>query len=284
MSTSTPEWLPTRTWVFAIGIWDDEGRRDAVLVQALERRGVPPAQVTFLKNEAATRQAVLAKFEQVLDGLPPDATLLFYFAGHGQRDEETGLGHLQLHRGLWALPDLFATLEQRFGGAQAMLFADSCYSGGLAHEALLRTARVPCAVLSSSQSSTESTREWAFTNCLVAALRGELPGPRGARFVSLLDVAQHVQKEMAYGFGQLPTFVCTNGFNPAIAFAAAAAATDASDTSYVLARAADGDSYAGRIVERRGTQVRIRWAGYGQEDDEWVGMQDTQALRPPEHP
>ena len=256
-------WQPTRTWVFAIGVlkygdgqaWPEEDRRDEALLAALWKRGVPLEQIHYVTNAAATHDSVAPAFEQFISELPRDATLWFYFTGHGHRDEKTGLTSFRLFDGLWKLPDLFASLEKDFRGAKAMLFADCCYSGSLAHEALLRTARVPCSVLASTQSSSISTNEWTFTEGLIDAVEGALAPRPGAAAVSLLDVAEHVQRKVADQDEQLPAFVCTNGFSSGLAISPHKQRSK-SEQEASLREAAP------RAAREHapGTRVRVRWS------------------------
>jgi hypothetical protein len=86
---------PSKTRALIVGIlsWRDprfrsfpsEGRRDAMLVDLLRRKGVPSANVTFLRDQQATKQSIERAFEASLRAVQPDETLLVYYAGHGAR-------------------------------------------------------------------------------------------------------------------------------------------------------------------------------------------------------
>src|SRR5262245_8970804 len=88
---SATQWEPRKTWVFAVGVlaypsgqaWPEEGRRDADMIRELEARGVPANQITFIKDKNATLAAIRESFNAVMAKAPADATLWFYFAGHG---------------------------------------------------------------------------------------------------------------------------------------------------------------------------------------------------------
>src|SRR5438270_10221562 len=70
-------WDPHHTWVFMVGLvtWQDhdsfddfpaENRKDAVLLDTFKKRGVPPAQIVYLQDKAATTAAVETKFVDFL--------------------------------------------------------------------------------------------------------------------------------------------------------------------------------------------------------------------------
>src|SRR5688500_20141540 len=95
-SLNAEDWAPAKTRVFAIGVlsfqdkklgtWPDEGRLDAVMVEQLKKRGVPEANITFLKNTEATFDNCTAKLDAALAAAAADEPLMFYYAGHGSRD------------------------------------------------------------------------------------------------------------------------------------------------------------------------------------------------------
>src|SRR6478752_4633630 len=97
------DWNPERTWVFAVGIleWEHpeiypsfpaamKNRRDAQLVKYFRDAGVPANQITYLQDSDATKQRIQHDFNQLLDKTDRGDLLIFYFAGHGSRDSDTG--------------------------------------------------------------------------------------------------------------------------------------------------------------------------------------------------
>lgn len=52
---------------------------------------IPPAQVTLLTETAATRQEILAAFDQAIAQVNqnPEATVVVYYSGHGGRIKST---------------------------------------------------------------------------------------------------------------------------------------------------------------------------------------------------
>jgi len=263
-------WQPGKTWVFAVGVlaypngqaWPEEGRRDAEMIGELHRRGVPADQITFIKDADATVAAVRTSFEAVMARAPADATLWFYFAGHGLK-RDSGVTDFALYDGRWPIPEVFSVIERRFSGSTALLFADCCYSGSLGAEAMLRAGRVGYGAITSSLACTISTGAWTFTECLIDGLRGAIPvSADGQGMVTFAELARYAEREMAYNDGQLSTFVATNGFDPRLVLASGVARTHPLVGEYVEAKWSDGTWYPGRIEKEDNGRFWIRWTGY----------------------
>ena len=162
---ASARWEPGKTWVFAVCVltypsgkaWPERRPTRRRNDPACEACGVPPGQITFIKDRNATIAAVRGSFEAVMAEVPADATLWFYFAGHGTKSE-TGVSEFELYDGPWPVPDVFSTIERRFPGTTALLFADCCYSGSLGMEAMLRAGRVNYGTLTSSLASEDFDR------------------------------------------------------------------------------------------------------------------------------
>ena len=273
-----PRWEPEKTWVFAVGIlaypsgqaWPEEGRRDAEMIDELLARGVPAGQITFIKDRNATLAAVRESFDAVVAKASADATLWFYFAGHGVRDK-SGVTEFSLYDMRWPIPELFSTIERRFPGKTALLFADCCYSGALGMEAMLRAGRVSYGAITSSLACTVSTGAWTFTECLLAGLRGAIPlNADGGGMVTFAELARFAEREMAFNDGQLSTFVTANGFDPDLVLAAGKKRPHPLVGEYVEAKWRDGRWYRGRIEKVDGSTFLIRWAGYSERENEVI--------------
>ena len=282
-------WEPKKTWVFAVSVlaypggqgWSEEGRRDTELMAELQARGVPASQIAFIKDQQATVTAVRELFDDVLGKATADTTLWFYFAGHGTR-RESGVCEFMLYDGGWPVADIFSSIERRFAGTTALLFADCCYSGSLGTEAMLRAGRVSYGVLTSSLACTVSTAAWTFTECLIAGLRGEIPlSAHGSGSLTLAELARIAEREMAVNDGQLSTFVSTNGFDPGWPLPGKRRAHPLIG-EYVEARWRDGNWYPGRIENVDGGTFWVRWVGK-QSGDEWIKDSDIRPFVPPQH-
>ena len=285
------QWEPGKTWVFAVGVltypsgqaWPEEGRRDADMISQLQARGVPASQITFIKDKRATIAAVRKSFDAVMAKAPADASLWFYFAGHGIKSD-TGVSEFQLYDKRWPVPDVFSTIERRFLGRSALLFADCCYSGSLGMEAMLRAGRVSYGAITSSLASTVSTGAWTFTECLIAGLRGTIPlDADGNGLITFAELARFAEREMAFNDGQLSTFVATNGFDPGLVLASGIRREHPRIGEYVEGKWKDGEWYRGRIEKVDGNRFWIRWAGYEESANEWVEDDNIRPFTPEQH-
>jgi hypothetical protein len=281
-------WEPRKTWVFAVGVlaypggqaWPEEGRRDADLIGQLQARGVPPEQITFIKDEHATLAAVRQSFDAVMAKAAADSTLWLYFAGHGTR-RESGVTEFMLYDAGWPVADVFSTIERWFRGKTALLFADCCYSGALVTDAMLRAGRVSYGAIASSLASTVSTGAWTFTECLIAGLRGAIPlSAAGNGLLTFAELARHAEREMAFNDGQLSTCVAVNGFDPGLVLATGVRRVHPLIGDYVEARWKDGRWYPGRIEQVDGNTFWIRWVGYKESATEQIADRDIRPFVP----
>ena len=285
-------WNPARTWVFAVGViaypdgehWPQEGRRDAALMEVLAQRGVPRAQMAFLTDANATRAIVMAKLVALLQRAAPGDTLLFYYTGHGDKDAQ-GVGHFALYDEAMSMPSLFTTIERHFRGSHALLFADCCYSGSLALDAIHRSGRVAYGVLTSSSASLLSTGEWTFTNCVLKAFDGGLAVDEDRDgLVSFRELGRYAEREMAFGDGQLSTFATTPAFDADLILAKGVKRTHPRIGDHVNACASDGEHYRARILGWRPGEFEVRFLDFEPEDDEWLAESAVSAWVPDEFP
>ena len=126
-----------------------------IMREALEGLG---ARVATLTDAAVTRDAVLARWREVVSGAASGDTFIFHFAGHGARDPRSGdrdpadttgdfllfqgyeptraPGEILLDRELHAL-----LLEQHRRGVQPIVLLDCCHAGSLTRSADQRASR-----------------------------------------------------------------------------------------------------------------------------------------------
>lgn len=288
---STHQWDPATTWVFAVGIlaypdgehWPQAGRRDAEMIEELQKRGVPASQIVFLKDKEGTRKSVADKFRAHLGKAKPGDTLWFYYAGHGSKSKE-GIGQFVLYDENWPIPDVLSEIERSFGGTRALLFADCCYSGNLGQEAVLRAGRVSYGALTSSLSSTLSTGAWTFTECILSALRNQtMVDSDGDGQISLLELARHAEREMSVREGQLSTFLTANGFDARLALGSGSPKAHPKLGEFAECKAADGKWYPARLEKFEGGKFFVRFLGYDEKYNEWVAEANTRPLSVVQH-
>ncbi len=285
MATMQAHWDPGKTRVFAVGIlqykdkvhWPLEGRRDAVLIEVLKERGVPEANIVFLKDLEATQKVLQKALKEHLQASSEGELLLVYFAGHGTRNGRGG-GAFNVIDGDWLISDLIASIEQYFRGDAALLTADCCFSGTLAVEALHRAGRVAFATLSSALAISSSTSTWTFTDSLIHGLEGRRAiDEEGAGEVRLDALARYTEKRMASITGQLSCFAVTNGFPASLSLGKTRPTKEERIGTLVEGLDDEGGWYRALILGTKGDKVRVHWIGFEDSLDQWI---ETSRIRP----
>lgn len=286
-------WQPEKTWVFAAGIlnfankklgtWPDEGRVDAVMIEALKKRGVPEGQIVFVKNSEATHEALTTKLDELLKKTAEGDTLLFYYAGHGARDWQDVNRPASLvcydAKGLWAITDVLDRIEKGFKGANVLLTADCCHSGAFADAAASRT-KFRTGVLTSSHASSRSTGNWTFTQCLVDMFNGSplLDSDNNGQ-ITFGETAAYAEQEMAFAEQQLSCSACAGKFNRDTVMATASGKR----TGRVGERCeglSEGKWYKARILEEKDGKLFVTWLGWDRKWDCWVEPKDLRPHKP----
>ncbi len=183
-------WEPATTYAVVVGVltfadprlasFSDRHRKDQELADTLVARGVPRDHLTVLLDADATASAVFSALEAAAKRAPPGSTLLFYYAGHGGKDDSGAISFVaydaapkkpERELSMSRIRDVIVTA---FGGDKVLLLADCCYSGGLSDVAhALGEKGKPSLALTSAESSNTSTENWTFTQTVIDALRGE---------------------------------------------------------------------------------------------------------------
>ena len=223
-------WDPSRTWVFAVGVleWEQsdifpgfpkEGRRDAEFVELLQSRGVPQDQIVFLKDQRATKRRVEGELSKLLEKTRDGDTLFFYYAGHGVKDDAGAVYFAnydateEIAKSAWSVDAVLTTINREFKGSHALLFADNCYSGALVPAFTQVVQPIGYASLTSSLSSQPSTGNWTFTESMIAGFEGDQTVDRDQDgSITLEELAEHTETEMAFVDGQRSSFVALSPF------------------------------------------------------------------------
>jgi hypothetical protein len=286
---------PQHTWIFAVGVlqfddatfttWPDKDRQDARMLSEYHKRGVPSDHILFMKNEHCTSEALKRQFHQFLSKPQAGDTLIFYYAGHGDRDQsndarpvsfvtyDTAVG--------WPVLDVLGEIERSFQGANVILTADCCYSGGLIEAVSKHHEKFSVAAFTSSQPTSSSTGNWTFTQGLADAIAGNpLVDLNGDGTITLGELADYQEREMAYAEGQLPcTYFSGNltrkGYDSSqdswvdgtllrpVTFKSIAKGTHASIES-------EGKRYPGEVLDQRLGLYLVHYDDYPDIDNEWV--------------
>lgn len=282
-------WDPTRTWVFAVGIleWQHDdiydsfpdampNRADRRLIKALQAAGVPREQVVFLVDEEATLASIRRTFRKQLDRTKEGDMLIFYFAGHGSRDRDTGQTYFanydagEDYDSHWPVKEVFETVARRFSGDQAIFMADCCHSGAMYDEASRHQADLTCACLTSSYSHNSSTGNWTFTESLVTGFQGStLVDADADGAVEMRELALYAEQAMAYVEHQKAMFITTEDFDADMAIADTKGTPEAG-----LGRRVEvewkGTWYPAQVIDVDGKTSKIHYDGFDDTWDEWV--------------
>lgn len=231
---------PKTTWAVVAGVleWQDPGldsfpkehRKDRALFDKLGEIGVPSAQRTLLLDEDATAAAIGEALAGVVARAGSEATLIFYFAGHGVRDDD---GRIIFTSSDTRLDRLDRTglemgrLRQMlsgFRGKRLILLADCCHSGGLGEVAKALSGARQTVALTSSQASNISTGNWTFTQTLIDGFSGRaLLDRNDDGTLTFSELATEVEEAMChrerqrYGFasfGVAPSLVIAKAAKP----------------------------------------------------------------------
>jgi hypothetical protein len=280
-------WQPQKTYALLVGVlkWQDADlppfsnvhRKDQELQQTLLARGTPADHILYLSDAQATLAKIRATFAQLAAAAPTDATFIFYYAGHGVRDDsrETYLANFDINSSKpqktgFNVSEVGQILAANFKGKNIFLFADNCYSGALAAVAKQLGAQgFKVVSLTSAQSANTSTGNWTFTQTLLDSLRGEpLNDANGDGQITLKEVATAEADAMKYREWQMNSFA-NLGLPDNLTLAVAKApnpalATQASEIpigSYVEFNQ-DGEWVAARVLSRQGNQFSVQLYDY----------------------
>lgn len=282
-------WEPRKTWAFVVGLleWRDgeswapfpkTNRRDAALVRLLERRGVAPGRIVYLRDREATRARVVAAYRALLDRTAPGDELIVYFCGHGYTEEDGGAWFVTWDAGddmdasAWPMASVVTDLQTRFKGGRALLLADCCYSGVLAERARETKGTVAIAALTSSTSKIPSTANWTFTESVLAALSGSpVTDLDHDGAITLDEMARYTRAEMRFGDDQQAAFLTTRGYDAQEVMAPTHGTAKPREGERIEVKA-EGQWWKARILDSDGRRVRVHYYGYETSDDEWVDV------------
>ena len=289
------DWQPQRTWVFVVGLlkfqhrdtfdsFPQTKRRDAQLVDYFRQQGVPNEQIVFLKDGQATSGRVQNSFPAFLSKAQPGDLLFFYYTGHGYKSDDERTTYFATYDAGenvegWATDSIVRDVEKYFRGSQALLTADTCYSGSLAAQTQKLGRRVSYATMASTSASQLSTENWTFTEMLLDGLRGksyaDINGDGG---VTLSELAEDIKEDMAYAENQRSTFVTTGAFPANMLLAPAARKLDPMISKRVEVRS-EGSWYKARVIDVRNQAYEVHFYGYEDSDNEFVSLRQIRSSR-----
>lgn len=189
----------------------------AVLADPM-RGGFPPEQVSVLTNKAATKREILTSLHSIARRASPDDLVLFYFSGHGWRDDARDTAYLLPHDAEMEDPSTtcidLADLDEKFQEIQArklVTILDACHSGGIKRPGAMGVTQTPYSkyltAFSKAEgrpmllSSDETEVSWempdkqssVFTHFLIKGMNGEADRD-GNGIVGFMEVALYVEE------------------------------------------------------------------------------------------
>lgn len=289
---------PKTTWAFLVSTVEHkggvvekgwkEGRRDTELAKAFADWGLVADRLVFLKDREGTLPAIKQKMAALLERSKPGDTFVFYFAGHGGRDllgpgkssywfENYDSDEKRQNSYLY-MALVFDLVEKHFKGSRALLTADCCHSGGLAAVANNRKGPIAFTCLASAAPHNSSTGNWTFTNCLIAALRGDRRvDADGDGALTLGELNHYVQLRMAVLEQQKATFRAAGDFAKA-KLATAKGPKPAGHVGQLLEAQYEGKWYRAEVLEEKGERYKLDWPDWGSAD--WHPKAKTRPFEP----
>jgi hypothetical protein len=293
-----PGWQPEKTWVFVVGVlsWKNRdmfgsfpvrNRRDAALADHFKQRGVPETQIVYLQDKQATQGRIDSEFSTALKKLHSDDLLIVYYAGHGSRSEDGDDVYLASYDAGdddvegWSINSIPGKIKSESKCARVLWLLDCCYSGQAALALTKQKGRPAYACVTSSSASESSTGHWTFSDALLDSLRGaSFVDLNHDGSVTLAEFAAHLSADMSLAEEQLSTFATTDGFEPEMVLAPAKPLANPKIGERAKAKDADGDWYAGRIVEARSEKFKLHFIGYEDDEDVWLASEDLRPIKP----
>ncbi len=218
------------TYVLIVGAleWQDanlysfekKNRKDVELMDVLKSTGLNENNMIFLKDEEATLNNIKTKCKNLLSKTVSNSHFIFYYAGHGMHHQgkyyfanydintkdptNTGLD----------LDMIGNLIEENFKGNRVTLWADCCYSGGLAVQAenLSKKGFQTCALTSATATNT-STGNWTYSQTLIDCLKGDpIMDKNNDGSITLNEMASEVKDAMKFRERQLNSY-CIYGLD-----------------------------------------------------------------------
>lgn len=286
---------PARTFVLSVSVlsfahedmfpsFPTEGRRDDVLDAAFLARGVSPTNLMRLRDTEATREGILRAITAFLARVPQGADVVFYYAGHGYRDD-AGSTYFAAHDTGEAVASGVRHDEvlRLFEGRRALFLIDCCFSGALGAEVLRAHAAQRFAVLASSLASEISTGAWTFTDAVIQGLQGAAPCDTDHDgTITLANLADFAESELAFTDGQLATYARTESFSRDFVIAPAAPMPCARFGEHVEVRW-NRRWWPATIQGQSADGTLVHYAGFERSDDEVVSSERIRPYAPEMH-
>jgi hypothetical protein len=292
-------WQPERTFVLVASViewpakagltpFNEEKRRDEDLVNQFKRSGVPPANIIFLKDSAATHAAICNTLTSLATRAGTGSTMIFYFQGHGGRKlfccydtDSKNPDQTELHA-----EEIYSILSKSWKGDRLLVLGDCCNSGSLA--SIVWTfgkdrPDVRAACFASATASNISTSHWTFTASLIRVLAGDpqVDRDRDGK-ITVAEAGQFIHDQMKYQENQLAAMTLTSSFEKDFVIRATAPGKKLPPRipgplqigDVLEARDSEGNWYTSEIIGSKpgASTYKVHFYGWDSKWDEWVGI------------
>jgi hypothetical protein len=199
-----------------------DDRLDTAFVNQLITKGVPKDKITFLKDKEATLANIQTKVKEALSQSTPDETLIFYIGSHGGYDAtKQQWNYYTYEEGKLNFSWILQALNTYFKGQKALLFSDSCYSGGMIELAQKQKPKMQLAILSSAYQHNIAYSGWRFIDVLMRAFNGDaVVDVNQSGVITIDDLFHYARKHMEFVAEGMPQFWLSEGFSPQYELAA----------------------------------------------------------------
>ncbi len=144
---------PKNSWIFVAGLveWQDvesldsfpkENRQDDAMVETFRKAGVPTNHIVHIQDKKASLEHLKEALTSLLERIPEDGVLLFYYEGHGYVDKVNGKNDVFFAPwdasekiGGWSMRGVVEQIYAKFKGRRVLLLADCCNSGAMVEAA-----------------------------------------------------------------------------------------------------------------------------------------------------
>lgn len=192
--------------------FEKRNRKDKEFYELLRSKGAGK-NIKLLLDDEATLKNMKREIESALESAPEGSTFLFYYAGHGVKDQKTNLKYFANSdiRGSdyegsgFSVKWLGDVIKNKFKGKLVWLMADCCYSGALLEEVNnINSAGKNVIAITSASSCNISTANWTYSQTMIDCFSGlPLADRNEDGVITLKETADELKDAMKFREHQL---------------------------------------------------------------------------------
>lgn len=196
--------------------FEKRNRKDKEFYELLRSKGAGN-NIALLIDDEATLKNMKKEIESALEKAPEGSTFLFYYAGHGVMDRNSGIKYFansdikgsDYTNSGFSVKWLGNTIKEKFKGKLVWLMADCCYSGALLDEAeKINSAGKNVIAITSASSCNISTANWTYSQTMIDCFNGlPLADRNEDGNISLKETADELRDAMKFREHQLSGYI-----------------------------------------------------------------------------